>query len=55
VDPDWDGKTFRSARQAVRPARRGEIPSELKIKVGRKVCVRLVTVKGQQFQVKLNV
>jgi len=53
VDPDWDGKTFRSARQAVRPARRGEIPSELKIKVGRKVCVRLVTVKGQQFQVEI--
>jgi DNA modification methylase len=55
VDPAWDGKTFRSANQAVRPARRGEIPRELKIKVGRKVCVRLVTVKGQQFQVELNV
>jgi len=54
VDPNWDGKTFRSARQAVRPARRGEIPSELKIKVGRRVCVRLVTVEGQQFQVELG-
>jgi DNA modification methylase len=53
VDPDWNAETFRSAHQAVRPARRGEIPSELKIKVGRRVCVRLVTVKGQQFQVEL--
>jgi site-specific DNA-methyltransferase (adenine-specific) len=55
VDSDWDGKTFRSSHQAVRPARRGEIPSELKIKVGRRVCVRLVTVNGQQFQVELDV
>jgi DNA modification methylase len=55
VDPAWDGKIFRSANQAVRPARRGEIPHELKIKIGRRVCIRLVTVKGQQFQVELNV
>lgn len=53
VDPDWHGKIFLSAQQAVRPARRGEILSELKIKVGRRVCVRLVTVKGQQFQVEI--
>jgi hypothetical protein len=55
VDPDWHGKIFLSADQAARPARRGEIRSELKIKVGHRVCVRLVTVKGQQFQVELNV
>ena len=55
VDPDWHGKIFLSADQAARPARRGEIRRELKIKVGRRVCVRLVTVKGQQFQVELNV
>lgn len=55
VDPDWHGKTFLSAQQAVRPVRRGEIRRELKIKVGRRVCVRLVTVKGQQFEVELNV
>jgi DNA modification methylase len=55
VDPDWDGIIFRSAIQAIRPARRGEIPSELKIKIGRKACVRLVTNEGQQFQVELNV
>lgn len=50
VDPNWDGKTFRSAGQAVRPARSGEIPRELKIKIGRKVCVRLVTIHGERFQ-----
>ena len=53
VDPDWDGKIFRSAAQAVRPARSGEIPRELKIKAGRNICIRLVTAKGEQFQ--LNV
>jgi len=55
VDPDWHGKIFLSAQQASRPARRGEIPSVLKIKAGRRVCVRLVTVKGQQFEVELNI
>jgi len=53
VDPDWDGKMFMSVAQAVRPARSGEIPRELKIKAGRNVCIRLVTAKGEQFQ--LNV
>ncbi len=55
VDPDWDGKTFHSAAQASRPARRGEMARELKTKIGRKVCVRWVTVKGRQFQAELNV
>ena len=54
VDPDWDGVMFHSANQAVRPARRGDIPTELKIKIGRKVCVRLVNVKGQQFQIEMS-
>jgi 16S rRNA G966 N2-methylase RsmD len=53
VDPDWDGKTFRSAAQAQRHVRSGEIPMELKIKIGGRVCIRLVTVEGKQFQ--LNV
>ncbi len=53
VDPNWDGKIFRSAAQAQRQARSGELPLELKIKIGRKVCVRLVTVQGKQIQ--LNV
>lgn len=54
VDPSWDGKTFRSAAQALRPTRTGEAPLELKIKVGGKVCIRLVTVQGQQYQLSRN-
>ena len=53
VDPDWDGKMFRSAAQAQRHARSGELPLELKIKVGRKVCIRLVTVQGKEFQLNI--
>jgi len=53
VDPAWDGKTFHSAAQASRPARSGEIPLELKIKSGRNVCIRMVTVEGKCYQ--LNV
>jgi site-specific DNA-methyltransferase (adenine-specific) len=53
VDPDWDGKTFRSVAQAVRPARSGEIPRELKIKARGNVCIRLVTAKGEQFQLNI--
>lgn len=49
VDPDWDGKTFRSAAQAKRPVRSGEIPHELKIKAGSNICIRLVTAKGEHF------
>jgi DNA modification methylase len=54
VDSNWDGTTFRSANQGMRPPRRGEIPVELKIKIGHRVCVRLVNVGGQQFQVEIN-
>jgi DNA modification methylase len=50
VDPDWDGMTFRSAAQAIRPARSGEIRRELKIKTGRNICVRFVTVSGDRYQ-----
>jgi hypothetical protein len=55
VDPAWDGKMFKSAAQAQRHVRSGELPLELKIKIGRtpNVCIRLVTVQGKQFQ--LNV
>jgi DNA modification methylase len=52
VDPNWDGKTFRSAAQASLPVRSGEIPAELKIKIGRKACVRWVTVTGQHVQME---
>ncbi len=50
VDPDWDGVTFRSAAQAKRPARSGDIPYELKIEAGRRACIRLVTAEGEQSQ-----
>ena len=53
VDPDWDGETFKSAAQASRPVRSGEIPLELKIKIGRRVCVRWVTVNGRQYQTEI--
>jgi adenine-specific DNA-methyltransferase len=53
VDPDWDGKIFKSIVQAKRPVRSGELPLELKIKAGSNVCIRLVTVAGKHYQ--LNV
>jgi DNA modification methylase len=53
VDPAWDGITFKSAAQAKRPARMGKIPHELKIKVGSNPCIRLVTAKGEQFQLHI--
>ncbi|NWF65372.1 MAG: site-specific DNA-methyltransferase [Chloroflexi bacterium] len=53
VDPAWDGKTFRSAAQAHRHVRSGEIPMELRIKIGGRVCIRLVTVEGKQFHLNI--
>jgi len=57
VDPDWDGRVFRSTGQAVRPVRNGEISASLplgKQKTGhREVCVRLILQGGEQFQVTL--
>ncbi|HLO13955.1 MAG TPA: site-specific DNA-methyltransferase [Anaerolineales bacterium] len=53
VDPDWDGITFKSAAQAKRPTRRGNIPCELKIKAGSNISVRLVTAKGEQYQLNI--
>jgi site-specific DNA-methyltransferase (adenine-specific) len=50
VDPDWDGNLFRSAAQAARPIRNGEIAMEMKIKTGRRICIRFVTVDGKRFQ-----
>jgi site-specific DNA-methyltransferase (adenine-specific) len=53
VDPDWDGKMFKSVAQAQRHARSGELPLELKIKIGRRVCIRLVTVQGKEHQLDI--
>ncbi len=55
VDPEWDGTLFRSAAQAQRSNASAEIPLELRIKTGRRVCVRLITVTGELFQKELNV
>ncbi|MBI1793855.1 MAG: site-specific DNA-methyltransferase [Chloroflexi bacterium] len=63
LDPAWDGKIFKSAAQAQRPVRSGEISGEMKmrvparvqVKTGRRICVRLVTVAGEMFQLVLNV
>jgi DNA modification methylase len=57
VDPNWDGKTFHSAGQAVLPLRSGEIIRSLPVpesKPGRRVCVRAVTSEGEQHQIELK-
>jgi len=53
VDSAWDGMKFKSVAQAHRHGRTGEIPCELKTKIGGKICIRLLTAQGKQFQ--LNV
>jgi DNA modification methylase len=55
VDPNWDGATFKSAAQAQRPVRSGEIPRQIQIKTGRRSCVRLVTVGGEMIERELSV
>ncbi len=50
VDPSWDGKIFKSAAQAGRPIRSGDISHEIRIKTGRRFCVRLVTAEGELLQ-----
>ena len=55
VDPAWDGVLFRSAAQAQRPSGSAQVPHELRIKTGRKVCVRLVSPSGELFQKELDV
>ncbi len=54
VDPDWDGHVFKSAVQAQRHTRSGELPLELKIKIGRKASVRLVTIQGKEYQLNIQ-
>jgi DNA modification methylase len=55
VDPAWDGKIFKSAAQAQRPLGSDQLPHEIKIKTGRIVCIRLVTVEGEMLQKELHV
>lgn len=53
VDPIWDGKLFRSAAQAVRPVRNGEIQKAINVKAGRNVCIRLTTTTGKRYQLNI--
>lgn len=54
VDPDWDGKTFRSKIQ-VRQLRSGAPgQSAVRIGTGRRACVRLVTPTGSVLQAALD-
>jgi hypothetical protein len=54
VDPAWDGTTFKSAAQAARAPRSGEIPKELKVKTGGDaLCLRFVTVDGDWYQLEI--
>jgi len=56
VDPAWGGEIFRSAAQAVRPRRRGVIPALLSLPerpAGSSLCLRLVSVSGEQFQITM--
>jgi hypothetical protein len=51
VDPDWDGKIFRSAFQARRSNRSTEISLEIKMPAApTNVCVRAVSIDGSVIQ-----
>jgi site-specific DNA-methyltransferase (adenine-specific) len=53
VDPDWNGKIFKSVAQAKRPVRSGNLPVEIKIQTGGNICIRFVTVNGRQYQLNI--
>jgi len=56
VDPAWDGITFKSAMQARRPIRNGNIPLKLELPVApTNVCIRAITVNGEQIQMGLHI
>ena len=51
VDPDWRGEVFRSQYQAVRPLRKGDLPSSMILpETGGKICLRIVLISGEQIQ-----
>lgn len=57
VDPAWDGRLFRSAAQALRPRRKGDLPRSLQLPSGsgsQTICTRLVGVNGEQFQIVIE-
>jgi len=55
VDPDWDGITFKSLAQATRSVRSGDVAQIVRIKTGRRICVRLVMASGTHYQIELDV
>jgi hypothetical protein len=51
VDPDWNGKQFKSAAQAIRPIRKGTIPLSLIYPtLGDKIKVQAVTINGKSIE-----
>jgi DNA modification methylase len=57
VDPNWDGRIFRSHSQALRPRRSGTIAAELLIPkkwVGERVAVRFEEITGRQELIVLG-
>jgi DNA modification methylase len=55
VDPEWGGEVFRSAAQVQRSNDGPEIAMEIRIKTGRRVCVRVVTAQADVIQRVLDV
>ncbi|MFZ6029177.1 MAG: DNA-methyltransferase [Chloroflexota bacterium] len=52
ADPNWDGKIFHSAAQAVRPRKDQPIQRELTLPAPlQNLCLRLVTITGEQHQI----
>jgi len=50
VDPHWDGKLFRSARQVIRPPRKGSISNHISLpgsNCSYTVCARIVDIHGK--------
>lgn len=55
MDPDWDGKNFKSAAQAIRPLRKGVIPLILNYPIlGNKIKIRAVTVTGKLLEIAID-
>jgi len=55
LDPDWDGKVFRSVFQSKRPKRKGEFVTQTRLPRKRgKIAVRLVRSNGEQIRILLE-
>jgi len=52
IDPDWDGKIFRSVYQALRPRKKGAIPTQLTLPSCSHPTIRLVTILGDRFRLE---